>query len=70
MKKLTNKKPHPFDTLCEGFIKDGIFEFLCRKYVQRADYRQKKLGLQYTSAETHDLAEELAKWISTNVIGV
>jgi hypothetical protein len=33
------------------------FQFLCKKYVQRADDRQKTLGLQYTTAETHDLAE-------------
>lgn len=40
-----------------------IFEFLCGKYVQRADDRQKQMGLQYTEAETHDLARELAKFI-------
>ena len=39
----------------------SIFDWLCRKYVQRADARQKSLGLQYTEAETHDLAEEIAK---------
>lgn len=33
------------------------FQFLCKKYVQHADDRQKTLGLQYTTAETHDLAE-------------
>ncbi len=38
----------------------AIFEFLCRKYVQRSDQRQKAMGLQYTEAETHDLAQELA----------
>lgn len=37
-----------------------IFNFLCRKYVQRADTRQKSMGLQYTEAETHDLAKEIA----------
>lgn len=36
-----------------------VFAFLNRKYVQRADERQKKMGLQYTEAETHDLAEEI-----------
>lgn len=40
-----------------------IFEFLTRKYVQRADARQADLGLQYMEAETHDLARELAKWL-------
>lgn len=33
------------------------FEFLCKKYVQRSDDRQMSLGLQYTTAETYDLAE-------------
>lgn len=44
----------------------AIFEFLCRKYVQRADRRQKAMGLQYTEAETHDLARELAAFIAAN----
>lgn len=39
-----------------------LFYYLCRKYVQRADARQKELGLQYTEAETHDLAECVARW--------
>lgn len=38
-----------------------ILAWLCRKYVQRADDRQKSLGLQYTEAETHDLAREFYK---------
>lgn len=37
------------------------FAWLCRKYVQRADVRQRDMGLQYTEAETHDLAAEIAK---------
>lgn len=37
----------------------AILEWLCKKYVQRADDRQKALGLQYTEAETHDLAREI-----------
>ena len=41
----------------------AIFEFLCRKYVQRADDRQRSMGLQYMEAETHDLAQELAAFI-------
>lgn len=40
-----------------------LFNFLCRKYVQRADARQKAMGLQYTEAETHDLAREIARFI-------
>lgn len=38
------------------------FAFLARKYVQRADERQKLAGLQYTEAETHDLAKESARF--------
>lgn len=45
--------------------KEEMFEFLCRKYVQRADDRQKRMGLQYTTAETHDLAEEVVKYLKT-----
>jgi len=37
------------------------FQWLCRKYVQRADDRQRSMGLQYTEAETHNLAAEIAK---------
>jgi hypothetical protein len=43
-------------------FEDELFAFLCRKYVQRADGRQKKMGLQYTEAETHDLAREIARF--------
>lgn len=38
-----------------------IFEFLQRKYGQSADARQKALGLVYMTAETHDLAKEIAR---------
>lgn len=38
-----------------------ILAWLCKKYVQRADDRQKAMGLQYTEAETHDLAREFYK---------
>lgn len=40
---------------------NAVFEFLCRKYVQRQDARQKSMGLQYTEAETHDLADTLVR---------
>lgn len=47
-----------------------LFAFYQRKYVQRADDRQKQMGLVYTEAETHDLARETAKFIaSLKVIG-
>lgn len=39
----------------------AVFEFLCRKYVQRQDARQKSMGLHYTEAETHDLANALVR---------
>lgn len=42
-------------------IEAEVLAFLRRKYVQRADARQKSMGLQYTTAETHDLAEEIAR---------
>jgi hypothetical protein len=43
---------------------NDLFEFLTHKYVQHADERQKEMGLQYMEAETHDLAEEIAKFIT------
>jgi hypothetical protein len=43
--------------------KDYWFRVLCIKYVQRADSRQKEMGLQYTEAETHDLAEQIVRII-------
>lgn len=43
-----------------------IFALLCRKYVQRADDRQKAMGLQYMEAETHDLAREIAALLNTS----
>lgn len=39
---------------------EQVFARLCAKYVQRQDDRQKSMGLQYTTAETHDLAEFIA----------
>lgn len=44
-------------------LEQVLFLFLERKYVQRADARQREMGLQYMEAETHDLAKELAKLI-------
>lgn len=44
-------------------LADQLFAFLCQKYVQQADERQKQMGLTYTTAETHDLASEIAKFI-------
>lgn len=43
-----------------------LFCFITQKYAQRADTRQKEMGLQYTTAETHDLARELAKFLMEN----
>lgn len=44
-------------------LEGGLFDHLCRVYVQRADERQRSMGLQYTEAETHDLAKECAKFV-------
>lgn len=43
---------------------EKLFDFLCRKYTQRSDARQQAMGLQYTTAETRDLAEEIARFLS------
>lgn len=50
---------------CSPIGEQAIFEFLCRKYVQRSDARQKSMGLQYTEAETHDLAREMSAFIAS-----
>jgi hypothetical protein len=45
---------------------DDIFAFLTRKYTQRADARQRGMGLVYMEAETHDLARELERFVAAN----
>jgi hypothetical protein len=45
--------------------KELVFEWLCRKYVQRQDLRQLALNLQYTEAETHDLTDGFMKLIES-----
>lgn len=47
-----------------------VFAWLCLKYVQRSDERQAELGLQYTQAETHDLAREIARLVGVRVEAV
>ena len=42
-----------------------IFGWLTRRYVQHADERQKAMGLVYMTAETHDLAYQLARLLAT-----
>ena len=44
-----------------------LFVFLSRKYVQRADSRQRVLGLLSMEAETHDLAAEIARFVDGGV---
>lgn len=50
-------------------LETDLFAFLCAKYVQRADDRQKAMGLQYTEAETRDLARTVARWIAARAQG-
>ena len=42
---------------------EQIFAWLNRKYVQRADERQRSMNLQYMEAETHDLSASLHRWL-------
>ena len=56
-----NTRTPPIDV--EAVARD-LFDFLCRKYVQRSNERQQSMGLQYTEAETHDLAKEIARFIA------
>jgi len=43
---------------------EKIEEFLRKKYVVRADSRQRGLGLSYITAETKDLAKTIHKFLS------
>lgn len=42
-----------------------LFVFLSRKYVQQSSARQREMNLKYMTAETHDLARELARFIES-----
>jgi hypothetical protein len=44
-------------------VEDQVFAFLTGVYVQQSDKRQQRMGLQYTTAETHDLAKTVARFI-------
>lgn len=48
----------------EPLTENGLFAFLCRKYRQHAEARQREMGLQYTTAETHDLAKEIFRFVA------
>lgn len=69
--KLGLVKDSGISTLEEEFrsarnrIVSMVFSSLVKHYVQRADDRQKAMGLQYTEAETRDLAEFIAKNLET-----
>lgn len=41
-----------------------IYAFLRQKYVQSATQRQREMGLQYTTAETRDLAKQMARFFT------
>lgn len=43
-------------------LEKDIFDFLCKKYIQLQDDRQKEMGIHYTTAETHDLAKEMERF--------
>lgn len=46
-------------------LEDEIFGMLTRIYVQQADNRHKAKGLQYMTAETHDLAKTMARFFES-----
>lgn len=50
-------------------LEAAVFDFLSRKYMQREDARQRSMGLVYMTAETHDLARELARFIERHQRG-
>jgi hypothetical protein len=45
-------------------LERDLFALLCKKYVQRCDERQTAMGLQYTTAETRDLARTIARFLT------
>jgi hypothetical protein len=49
--------------MTENELATAIFQFLTHKYVQRADSRQEGMGLIYMNCETHDLSEEIARFV-------
>jgi hypothetical protein len=49
---------------------DAWFAHFSRKYVQRADERQRQMGLIYTEAETHDLAKEAATYALASLAAI
>ena len=57
--------PNAQEPFFEKILENQIFEWLLRKYVQRADTRQRSLGLVYMEAETHDLAKEIARCVAS-----
>lgn len=46
---------------------EKILQYLDQTYDQRADDRQKAMGLSYMEAETHDLAKNMA-WVFDQVL--
>lgn len=54
--------PAPIENTTDESAEKALFDFLCRKWIPRSDERQKSMGLQYTLAETHDLAKELSRF--------
>jgi len=53
----------PTDALRLVPDEEQIFAWLNRKYVQRAEERQRSMNLQYMEAETHDLSASLHRWL-------
>lgn len=51
-------------------IEAELFAWLNIKYVQRSDERQAAMGLQYTEAETHDLARQIAGLVGPRIEAV
>lgn len=44
-------------------LKALVFDLLIHTYVQQQDKRQREMGLQYTTAETHELADVIARLV-------
>lgn len=60
---MTSELP-PSKELADQKLYLQLLGFLQAKYVQRADSRQREMGLQYMEAETHDLARTIVDFLS------
>lgn len=55
--------PDEWEALQRAANEQVIYTWLVNNYVQESNERQRAMGLHYTTAETHELARNLAKYL-------